>query len=186
MENPHSESPQKVVTIRDIAVGSGFSNATVSMALRNHPSISEKTRQLVREVADRMGYRANPLMAAHWEAVRSRKPPGFRSVIAILNDWESAPSMGSYPWLAPVYAALRDRANALGYLTEEFSIVGEQIAGMKRASAPRAQPLSIFGFKPCPRLTSSRCSGRSGKSIPPRKKRGRNFSNGFQRRSPMW
>jgi DNA-binding LacI/PurR family transcriptional regulator len=48
---------------RDIAKAAGVSLATVSLALRNHPSIPEGTRKRIREVADRLGYRPNPRVA---------------------------------------------------------------------------------------------------------------------------
>ena len=44
------------VTIKDVAKAAGVSHTTVSRALRNHPAISEKTSQKVKQVADEMGY----------------------------------------------------------------------------------------------------------------------------------
>lgn len=44
------------LTIRDVAKEAGVSIATVSRALRGHTSISERTRNHVQAVADRMGY----------------------------------------------------------------------------------------------------------------------------------
>jgi LacI family repressor for deo operon, udp, cdd, tsx, nupC, and nupG len=44
------------VTIRDVAVKAEVSVATVSRALRSHPSISERTREHVVAVAHEMGY----------------------------------------------------------------------------------------------------------------------------------
>lgn len=118
-----SDHPRPV-TIRDIAASCGLSTATISLALRNHPSISKATRERVAKFAAEMGYRANPLMAAHWETVRARKPATFQAIIAVINDWETVPQMQTNPWLAPAYAELTARASALGYGTEEFSVAG--------------------------------------------------------------
>lgn len=49
----------KQVTIVDIAERAKLTHATVSRALRDNPEISEKTKQLVREVARSLGYRPN-------------------------------------------------------------------------------------------------------------------------------
>jgi LacI family transcriptional regulator len=56
-------SPKRV-TVYDIAEKLGVSHVTVSLALRNHPSISEKRRVQVRKLADEMGYAPDPHLAA--------------------------------------------------------------------------------------------------------------------------
>lgn len=50
-----------VVTLKDIAKKIGVSDATVSMALRNHPQISRARRKQICELAKQMGYRPNPM-----------------------------------------------------------------------------------------------------------------------------
>lgn len=47
--------------LKDVAAACGLSLTTVSDALRGKGSVSEKTRQRVREVADRLGYQPDPL-----------------------------------------------------------------------------------------------------------------------------
>jgi len=47
-------------TIKDIAKELGISPSTVSRALKNHPDISEKTKQKVFNVAKKLNYRPNP------------------------------------------------------------------------------------------------------------------------------
>lgn len=49
----------KTVTLADIAKATGFSANTVSHALNNKPDISEKTKKLIKETAEKMGYIAN-------------------------------------------------------------------------------------------------------------------------------
>ena len=50
--------------MQDIADRVGLSRSAVSLALRNHPSIPEATRERVRQAAAELGYRRNPLVAA--------------------------------------------------------------------------------------------------------------------------
>jgi len=121
------------VTIRDLAAATGYSIATISLALRNHPRISKATREKILAISRQLGYRANPMMAAHWETVRGRRVPSFQSVIAILTDWETSPRMASNPWIRPAFQAMGDRANRLGYKTEEFSLTAPE---WKSASCP--------------------------------------------------
>ncbi len=49
------------VTIKDIAKILGISPSTVSRALRDHPDISQKTKQAVRELAEKLNYHPNIL-----------------------------------------------------------------------------------------------------------------------------
>lgn len=59
-----SEEVSKRVTLRDVAVRAGVSHSTVSRALRGADSISEKTRLCIREIADELGYRPDPMLSA--------------------------------------------------------------------------------------------------------------------------
>ena len=47
------------VTIKDIAKELGISASTVSRALKNHPDISQKTRDAVHELAEKLNYQPN-------------------------------------------------------------------------------------------------------------------------------
>lgn len=47
------------ITIKDIAREIGISPSTVSRALKNHPDISQKTKDAVRELADKYHYKPN-------------------------------------------------------------------------------------------------------------------------------
>ncbi len=50
---------KRQVTIKDIAQQLGFSVSTVSRALKDHPDISIKTREAVKELAKILGYKPN-------------------------------------------------------------------------------------------------------------------------------
>ncbi|MDR0421605.1 MAG: LacI family transcriptional regulator [Proteiniphilum sp.] len=49
------------ITLKDIARALGLSPSTVSRAMKDHPSISEKTKSLVREYAEKHRYKPNIL-----------------------------------------------------------------------------------------------------------------------------
>jgi DNA-binding LacI/PurR family transcriptional regulator len=51
----------ETVTIKDIARELGISPSTVSRALKDHPDISQTTRDAVNELATRWSYRPNPI-----------------------------------------------------------------------------------------------------------------------------
>ena len=48
------------VSIRDVAREAGVSVTTVSHALNGKGRLNPETRERVREIADRLGYRPNP------------------------------------------------------------------------------------------------------------------------------
>ena len=52
------------VTTSAIAAKLGLARSTVSMALRDHPAINEKTRSRVRRAADKLGYMPNDIAQA--------------------------------------------------------------------------------------------------------------------------
>jgi LacI family transcriptional regulator len=58
------DSRKAAVTIKDVAKVAGVHFTTVSLALRDHPSLPPTTRQRIRAVADKMGYVRNPVFAA--------------------------------------------------------------------------------------------------------------------------
>ena len=48
-----------MATLKDISAELGLSVATVSRALNGFPEVSQRTRNRVQEVADRLGYKPN-------------------------------------------------------------------------------------------------------------------------------
>lgn len=60
----------KQTTIKDIARELGVAVSTVSRALQNHPDISEATKKLVKECAQRLNYKPN-LMASNLRTSRN-------------------------------------------------------------------------------------------------------------------
>lgn len=59
------------VVLQDIAKRVGVHRSTVSLALRDHPRISKEMRERVQDLAKKMGYRPNPLVAALMQSRRS-------------------------------------------------------------------------------------------------------------------
>ena len=59
------------LTIRDIARITGYSRSSVSLAINDSPKINEKTKKLILETIERVGYVPNP--AARALGARSRQ-----------------------------------------------------------------------------------------------------------------
>lgn len=61
LKSQHSSRPQQVVTIHDVAREAGVTIGTVSKALNGQGKLRPETRELVRSVAERLGFRPNDL-----------------------------------------------------------------------------------------------------------------------------
>ena len=110
----------KRVTMGDLAVKLQLSVTAVSLALRNHASISMKTRERVRALADEMGYRPDPALSAlltYRQGKRGRVV--FRATLGCIT--RSGPDLGHTLYESFFHGA-RDRAMELGYHLEEFSV----------------------------------------------------------------
>ncbi len=92
---------RKKVTLKDIALRLNVTKVTVSKALRNHPDISDNTKQKVKEIADQLGYRPN-LLARSLTSSRSK-------TIGVV-----VPKI-AHNFFAHIVAGIQKHANANGY-----------------------------------------------------------------------
>ncbi|NOT95704.1 MAG: LacI family DNA-binding transcriptional regulator [Nitrospira sp.] len=120
------------VTMKHIAAQAGVDRSTVSLALRNHPSLPAKTNARIQHIARQMGYRPNPLVAALM--MHRAKPLGVEPTATIAYVTELPADQSGLRLRNPVQRAMRQglalRASALGFRIEEFH-VGQ--AGMSSA-----------------------------------------------------
>jgi LacI family transcriptional regulator len=111
------KEPQKPVTTRDIAQAAGVNQSTVSRALRNDPSVSLPVRENIRAVADRLGYRPNPFVAAFTAQVRGYRRSPQHATIAVLNAY---PEEEQHEFLTRYTEGAADRAEQLGFKVDVF------------------------------------------------------------------
>lgn len=109
-------------SIRQIALETGFSTATVSMALRGCGRMAEETRRKVRETAEAMGYRPQPIVAKAFSMVRQPRDTWYRETLAYVTEYpmESAPR-----YQAEIFQAAVQRARSRGYRVEPFLASGK-------------------------------------------------------------
>ena len=111
-------NPLPFVTTTQIAARAGVSRTTVSFALRNNPKIPKKTADLVRAIAQQLGYRPNPRVAAVMAHIRRARavPAGER--IAFVWVHTSRAESARDLFLQRVFLGAKARAEALGYSLE--------------------------------------------------------------------
>lgn len=86
------------VTLQHIANAAKVSRTTVSLALRHHPKISVAMRKRVQVLDRKLGYRPNPLVAAHanhlwlagYSVFQALAPAGDRIPHFITAEWKKS------------------------------------------------------------------------------------------------
>jgi LacI family transcriptional regulator len=112
------------ITQRDIAREAGVSHVTVSLALRDSPSIPEVTRNHIKEIAARLGYSPDPMLTALSSYRTQQRPAAHQANIAWLYANAEASSRG-FGDFGEYFKGAEERARQLGYILDEINIRGE-------------------------------------------------------------
>jgi LacI family transcriptional regulator len=117
-----SNEPNPRISLRDIAKALGVSHVTVSMALRDNPRVSEATRKNVKELAEKLGYRPDPMLVALSKYRQSKHNPTIHAAIAWVNAWEPAEQLRRYKEFDLYWQGASHAAEKHGYRLEEFRL----------------------------------------------------------------
>ncbi|PAW76422.1 MAG: LacI family transcriptional regulator [Verrucomicrobia bacterium Tous-C9LFEB] len=137
-------------TQRDIAQQAGTTQATVSLALSNHPRISTQQRKQIQQIARQMGYEIDPYLSGLSAYRRKLRPPQFHGVLAwISNDvcgesWKDITTFQHYFRGASVQAA------ELGYRIEEHFLRAPGMTPERVIQILRHRGVSGILFAPQP------------------------------------
>lgn len=130
-----------------IAEAAGVSQATVSMALRDHARISRATCRRIQELARAMGYRPDPLVSTLMAQRRGRKAEAGLGTLAVVSLWpEAANSWQNHPFYTPYAKGVRLRAEELGYRVEVFPCDGSTTAVRQLERVLRARGIQGLIF----------------------------------------
>jgi LacI family transcriptional regulator len=110
----------RIPSHKDIAEKADVSQMTVSLALRNHPSLPAATRLRIQRIAQDIGYTRDPRVAEIMGYLRHRR--GFKDypVIAFINVWGKRSAARDNPYFRLFCAGASARAHELGFRLEEF------------------------------------------------------------------
>jgi LacI family transcriptional regulator len=123
---------EKEVTIYDIARILEISPATVSRALNDHPAINSKTKILISEKANEMGYRSNTFASN----LRRRSTNTLGIIVPRLNSH----------FMSAVLAGMEQEANESGYnllISQSLESVKREIANAKTMFNSRVDGLLV-------------------------------------------
>jgi LacI family transcriptional regulator len=112
--------PASAPNLRQIAKAAKVSHTTVSLALRNHPRVSERMKRRIRALAEKMGYRPNALVAALMSQIRSNRHVVTQEVVAFLTGGPTPDWWQGWPSIAQSHAGALARAEQLGFRLEPF------------------------------------------------------------------
>jgi LacI family transcriptional regulator len=109
------------VTLRHIAEATGYTVATVSMALRNQPKINVATRRKIQRAARRLGYVPDPGITELMYRLRTVADPAKQAKLALATMFSKS-ERRSNPHLSVYHRSLLAAAAEYGYGIEEFCI----------------------------------------------------------------
>ena len=108
--------------MRDIARRLAIDQSTVSLALRNHPRISEELRLKVSETAKEMGYRPDAMLSAlaHYRRAHIEKP--VTAELAWINRWSPPSLLRGHREFDAYWRGAAETARLNGFDLEEFAV----------------------------------------------------------------
>lgn len=108
------------ITLHDIAAKLKVSHTTISMALRNHPSISPNRREEVKRMAEQMGYRPDPMLSSLVYYRLKRRASKIQSALAWINHWEQPEKLRKFREFDLYWRGASQSAERFGYRLDEI------------------------------------------------------------------
>lgn len=112
--------PPPPPTMSDIAKIVGCSKNTVSLALRNSPLISIKTKRKIVAVSKRLGYVRNDAFSRFMSEIKLSGLKRYRETIALVNANENPSAFKNHPTIPKYVEGIRRAAQREGFAINEF------------------------------------------------------------------
>lgn len=113
------------VSLRDVARAVGVSHVAISLALRDDPRVSEARRREIRTIAERLGYRPDPMLSSLAAYRKTKRGPAFRSTVAWINQWANPRELRRLREFDNFWRGAATAAEQLGYRLEEVVVSPE-------------------------------------------------------------
>ena len=139
-------------TVRQLAGLAGVSRTTVSLALRNHLSISPETRQRIQQLAKEYGYTSDPLHSQLMNQFRIRRSARAKEKIAFLTFWNECDEWRTKSYNDSKYfEGACERAEKLGYEVEVFWAKEPRMNGRRLSKILHTRSIRGLIIPPLPR-----------------------------------
>jgi DNA-binding LacI/PurR family transcriptional regulator len=140
-------------TLTSLARTAGLGVSTVSYALRDSPKIPPATRERVKRLAEKLGYRPHPAVSALMAHVKAGRQPRHPTKLAFV--WtEPDPVRRQTPFHRQSIAGARQRAQERGYLLEEFQLFERGMTSARLSAILKARGITGVVFSGCESSTS--------------------------------
>jgi LacI family transcriptional regulator len=136
--------------MEDVARAVGYSRATVSLALRGDASIPEKTRQRIAKVAEKLGYRTNPLVSALMSLQRQRRSMKGATTIAYLTSHPREDPWRGRSYYLSMFEGATERLAEIGCRLEEFSLRADGMTPARMLQILRTRNIHAAIVAPLP------------------------------------
>ncbi len=127
--------------MRDVAHAANVAISTVSKALRNDPTIPEDRCKSIRQIAERLGYRPNPMVAALMAQMHHHRRRSDPHHLAWIDLWAGAKGKRDAISMDRILDGARTRAGELGYGLEIYQTGPDEksLERLKRTLTARGQ-----------------------------------------------
>ncbi len=139
-----------MVTQREIARAAGLSQTAVSLALRHGAGIPVATAERVRAVAQRLGYRPDPLISALMSQRQARTGARLRAKVAFLTAFPSREGWRRSRYISDCFAGIEAACSARGYLVEPVWLFEPLIGGRRLSQILWTQNVQGLVVAPLP------------------------------------
>ncbi|MEY4004320.1 MAG: hypothetical protein RLZZ221_416 [Verrucomicrobiota bacterium] len=139
-----------MVTQREIARAAGLSQTAVSLALRNGAGVSRATVDKVRAVAQRLGYRPDPLISALMSQRQARTAAKLRAKVAFLTAFPTREGWRRSRYISDCFAGVQAACSARGYLVEPVWLFAPLIDGRRLSQILWTQNVQGLVVAPLP------------------------------------
>lgn len=139
-----------MVTQREIARAAGLSQTAVSLALRNGSGVSRATVERVRVVAQRLGYRPDPLISALMSQRQARTAAKLRAKVAFLTAFPTREGWRRSRYISDCFAGVQAACSARGYLVEPVWLFSPLIDGSRLSQILWTQNVQGLVVAPLP------------------------------------
>ncbi|MEI6892814.1 MAG: LacI family DNA-binding transcriptional regulator [Pontiella sp.] len=131
-KNPNKGANQgsRRITHSDIAKALGVSQMTISLALRNHPRISEATRNRVHAKAAELNYHPDPMLSALSSYRLSNQKKIRQATLAWINPFRDPAHLRIQHEFDLYWKGACEAANHFGFHLEEFTTSTLSLARM--------------------------------------------------------
>lgn len=143
-------STQSRIGQRDVARAAGCHFSTVSLALRNHPSIPKATCNRLQALAKKLGYVPDPFLASLAHYRNGRRPVSFHATLAWVTNHAVKSAWRDVPLFLDYFEGAKKRATDLGYRLEEFWLREPGMTSSRAAQILRTRGISGLVVAPQP------------------------------------